>query len=191
VSNKKERGKVKRLTNLYIDRIIQQIKEKRGTAMNITTDYCDIEYPNTKTLKRFNRGLYLRKDLRSTVNGMDTTTLELEVIAKVNVMIKRAMKVLGMYSLDQGECTHSFKIGIMEHHEDVANKFKEIYSVERDYLAFYSRSAEQVFFSSKDINLQIFVHEIGHVIAEMYFSPSPPMHIHEVLAQYTEKYIYS
>ncbi len=52
--------------------------------LRLTTSYCIVNYPDTKTLKRFNRSLYLRKELRRAVKQRKPSNLKEEVILKVN-----------------------------------------------------------------------------------------------------------
>jgi hypothetical protein len=58
-----------------------------------------------------------------------------------------------------------------------------------EFIAFYSPKANTVYISAPDVTLRVVGHELGHSVIEHYFHPSPPVNIHELMAQYVEKYI--
>ncbi|MCK5098348.1 MAG: hypothetical protein KAR45_09605, partial [Desulfobacteraceae bacterium] len=64
-----------------------------------------------------------------------------------------------------------------------------IYNIDVKYIAFYSPSKNRVFYSADNAYLRVVAHEIGHVVAENYFTISPPQRIHEVMAQFAEKHV--
>lgn len=156
-----------------------------GTAagFEIQTRYATIEYENAKDLQRFNRKLRMGS-LGFRLSGKKNETVEDEVRNKIDVIVEKVEVVLEMFPDDM-----KFKIVICDSMKGVREEYKRIYGVERDYIAFYSPGRDTVFYSAKNINLRIASHEIGHVVAEKYFDVSPPVKIHEVLAQYAERHI--
>ena len=151
-------------------------------AVEIKSRYATIIYTDIADLREFNDELYigrLRSHMRNTGD-----TLESEVAAKIDVIVKKVMQVLDMYPNPL-----KFDIEIFPGEREVQAAFKRIYNVRVEYIAFYSPSKNKVFFSSDNGRLRVVAHEIGHVVAENYFTISPPQRIHEVLAQFAEKHI--
>ncbi len=152
-------------------------------AYEIESRYATIVYSSEKDLKKFNKELYMgRIKSKIRINGGDMITDE--VIAKIDFIVQKVMTVLDMRLRDL-----KFSIVIHPNVREVRSDFKRIYKINVDYIAFYSPSRNRIFYSAKDANLQVVSHEIGHVVAENYFTISPPQRIHEVMAQFAEKHI--
>lgn len=154
------------------------------TAYELRSKYATIIYDNPEDLRRYNKELYLAGRLRSQVRQYKTDTVEQEVVAKIDVITEKAMRVLDMYPRPL-----NYSIKILPGRDEVAHAFKQIYNVNVDYIAFYSPRLNRVFYSSNNGRLRVTCHEIGHVVVESYFKISPPQRIHEVMAQYVEKHI--
>jgi hypothetical protein len=152
-------------------------------AFELNSRYATITYHNQKTLKEFNTELYMGT-LRSMVKRQGPDTIEEEVVAKINVIVEKAMAVLDMYPAQL-----KFSIVIEPDEESVQQHFQRLYKIDVNYIAFYSPGKNRVFYSADNGRLRVVTHEIGHVIVENYFKVSPPQKIHEVLAQYAEKHI--
>lgn len=152
-----------------------------GIAYEISSRYAKIIYYEIDHLREFNDELYMGR-LRANVKSSDT--LEEEVVAKLDFIVEKVMSVLDMFPKDL-----SFSIIIHRDEEGVKADFRNIYKVDVDYIAFYSPSRNTVFYSADNGNLRVVAHEIGHVVAENYFTISPPQRIHEVMAQYAEQHI--
>ena len=154
------------------------------TAYELRSKYATIIYDNPEDLRRYNKKLYVGGRLRSQVRRYKTDTVEQEVVAKINVITEKAMRVLDMYPRPL-----KYSIKILPGTDEVARAFKRIYNVDVNYIAFYSPRLNRVFYSSNNGRLRVTCHEIGHVVVENYFKVSPPQRIHEVMAQYVEKHI--
>lgn len=152
-------------------------------AFELDSRYATITYHNPRALKKFNNKLYMGT-LRSMVKRQGPDTIEQEVVAKINVIVEKAMGVLDMYPSPL-----KFSIVIEPDEEAVQRHFQRLYKIDVNYIAFYSPGKNRVFYSADNGRLRVVTHEIGHVIVENYFKVSPPQRIHEVLAQYAEKHI--
>lgn len=122
--------------------------------------------------------------LKSRIKRSSGDTIEDEVISKINFIVEKVMSTLDMFPPGL-----KFSIVIHPNVKEVQRSFREIYHVDVDYIAFYSPSKDRVFYSAKDATLRVVAHEIGHVVAENYFTISPPQKIHEVMAQYAEMHV--
>ncbi len=152
-------------------------------AFELQSRYATITYNDHKVLKKFNNELYMGR-LKSMVKKQGADTIEEEVVAKINVIVEKAMVVLDMYPTGL-----NFSIVIQPDEESVQNDFQRLYNIDVSYIAFFSPHKNKIFYSANNGRLRVVVHEIGHVVAESYFKVSPPQKIHEVLAQYAEKHI--
>jgi hypothetical protein len=153
------------------------------TALSLTLEsrYAVITYDNAKDLKDFNDELYMGR-LKSQVRRSDT--VEEEVVAKIDFIVEKVMLVLDMFPRQL-----EFKIRVHAGVKGVQQSFRELYKMNVYYIAFYSPSQNTVFYSADDATLRVVAHEIGHVVAENYFTISPPQRIHEVMAQFAEQHI--
>lgn len=154
-----------------------------ATGFEIQTRYATIEYDSAGALRKFNKKLKMGS-LGYLLSGRKSETVEDEVRNKIDVIVEKVETVLDMYPDDM-----KFKIVIRESTRGVQKEFERIYHIKVDYLAFYSPVEDTAFYSAKNITLRVVSHEIGHVVAEKYFVVSPPVKIHEVLAQYAEMHI--
>ncbi|MCF6247616.1 MAG: hypothetical protein L3J69_09670 [Desulfobacula sp.] len=143
--------------------------------------YATITFEDIKDLRQFNDELYMGR-LNSQVKRSDT--IEGEVISKINFIVEKVMVVLDMFPAQL-----RFKIMIHPDARGVQNDFRQIYKISVDYIAFYSPLQNKVFYAADESILRVVTHEIGHVVAESYFTISPPQKIHEVMAQYAEQHI--
>jgi hypothetical protein len=152
-------------------------------AYELESRYAIITYSSKKDLKTFNSALYMgggKSRIRKT--GVDTVSED--VIAKINYIVEKVMDVLEMRPPQL-----KFSITIHPGVKEVRNDFQRLYKVGTDYIAFYSPALNRVFCSAIDSSLKIVAHEIGHAIAENYFTVSPPRQIHEVMAQFAEQHV--
>ena len=152
-------------------------------GLELETRYVTIQYPSIGALRKFNKKLHVGR-LGYLLSGRRNETIEDEVRNKIDVIVEKVEAVLDMFPSDT-----KFKIVICESMKRVQEEFKRIYGIQVGYIAFYSPVEDTIFFSAKNVTLRIVSHEIGHVVAEKYFVVSPPVKIHEVLAQYAEMHI--
>jgi hypothetical protein len=149
----------------------------------IKSRYATIIYDNMDVLRKFNRELYMGR-LKYQLRSGESETIEEEVKDKIDLIIEKVETVLDMFPN-----TIHFSIVIHLSTAGVQKDFQRIYNKEVDYIAFFSPGENTVFYSADNATLRVVSHEIGHVVAEHYFTISPPPKIHEVLAQYAETHI--
>ncbi|WP_300456543.1 hypothetical protein [Desulfobacula sp.] len=154
-----------------------------AVAKDLVSRHATITYSHKDDLRAFNNELYMGR-LRSRIQTNRGDTLEDEVITKINFIVEKVMTALDM-SLPQ----LTFSIMIHPDERAVHQDFRRLYNVDVDYIAFYSPSRNRVFYSADNARLRVVAHEIGHVVAENYFTISPPQRIHEVLAQFAEQHV--
>lgn len=152
-------------------------------GMEFETRYATVIYEDTGALRKFNKKLNMGS-LSYLLSGKKSETVEDEVRNKIDLIVEKVETVLDMFPDDI-----RFTIVIHMAQKGVRASHQQIYGVEVDYIAFYSPSEDTVFYSAKNTSLRVVAHEIGHVVAEKYFVVSPPVKIHEVLAQYAEMHI--
>ena len=152
-------------------------------AVDLESRYATITYFDHDDLRKFNNELYMGR-LRSKIRKSSSDTIEDEVIAKIDFIVEKVRTVLDMFP--QGL---KFSIVIHPNEKQVQQEFRKIYNVDVDYIAFFSPSKNKVFYSANNANLRVVAHEIGHVVAENYFTISPPQRIHEVMAQFAEQHV--
>ncbi|MBU1342555.1 MAG: hypothetical protein KKE44_15880 [Proteobacteria bacterium] len=151
-------------------------------AVELESRYATIAYSDYRDLRDFNDSLYMGR-LKSGMTG-SRDTIEDEVISKINFIVEKVMVVLDMFPPQL-----KFSIVIHPGEKQVQQDFKRLYKIDVDYIAFYSPSQNKVFYSADNATLRVVSHEIGHVVAENYFTISPPQKIHEVMAQFAEQHI--
>jgi len=159
-----------------------QLHSNSINAAELNTKYAVINYKDDSQLRNFNQELYIGK-LSYYLQGT-AQTFQDEIKQKIDVIIARVQTVL-----DMRPANLHFQIVILDTEKEVTETYKKLYSVETDFLAFYSISKNAVYVSIENANLKIISHEFGHAVVENYFDVSPPRKIHEVLAQFAEQHI--
>ena len=149
----------------------------------IKTRYVTITYETKAHLHEFNDKLYLGR-LKCLLKKRRALTIEDEVKNKIDLIIEKAETVLEIFPN-----TLKFKINLVPSPKEVQKAYYNIYSKKVDYIAFYSPGKNTVFYSVKHAKIRVVSHEIGHVIVQHYFKITPPVKIHELLAQFTETHI--
>lgn len=150
------------------------------SGVDLKTRYVTIFYDNEKLLTEFNKEIRLGS-LSYLLKNKKIITIEDEIRSKVDVIVDRVQDVLSMYPKEI-----SFKIVLLSSSGEVQSVFKHKYKRDVDYVAFYCPKEKIIYLSIKDIDLGIFVHEVAHVIVDLYYGIPTPSKIHEVLAQYVE-----
>ncbi len=173
----------KKLIIMVFILLLALIESEMAFGLELETKYATIQYSDIKDLRKFNRKLKMGS-LGYMLSGKKNETVEDEVRNKIDVIVEKVRTVLEMFPRDM-----KFRIMICESMKGVQEEFKRIYSVNVGYLAFYSPVENRVFYSAKNITLRVVAHEIGHVVVENYHVVSPPVKIHEVLAQYAEMHV--
>ena len=149
----------------------------------LNSKYAVITYFNHDDLRKFNTELYMGQ-LKAKIRRSGGDTIEDEVISKINFIVEKVMNVLDMFPAQL-----KFSIVIKPDERGVQQDFRRIYNIDVAYIAFYSPSKNRVFYSADNARLRVVAHEIGHVVAENYFTISPPERIHELMAQFAEQHV--
>ncbi|MFH0726905.1 MAG: hypothetical protein V2B19_11245 [Pseudomonadota bacterium] len=173
----------KRLKLLFTAVWMIALISRPADADEIKTRYTTITYDSIDVLRKFNRELFMGK-LKYQMPSGESDTIEDEVKDKIDLIVEKVQTVLDMFP---GRI--NFSIVIHSSTAGVQKDFQRIYNKEVDYIAFFSPKENTVFYSANNGTLRVVTHEIGHVVAEHYFTVSPPPKIHEVLAQYAETHI--
>ena len=103
---------------------------------------------------------------------------------KIDFIVDKTKAILNMFPDDI-----AFKIAVCESTGELQKNYALIYGKTTDFIAFYSPKINMIYFSINNVELQIIAHEFAHMIIEHYFKVSPPVKIHEILANYAEKAI--
>lgn len=143
-----------------------------------------MHYDTEAQLQRLNDELFLAKNLAIALRERRSVTIQDEIAAKFDVIIERVQNIIDMHP----EGMH-FEVRLFSSAKDAQNALYEKYKRKVNYISFYSRKDNLVYLSVADGILNVVAHEFGHVIVEHYFERSPPVKMHEVMAQYAEKHI--
>jgi len=149
----------------------------------IKTRYATITYEKKEHLHKFNDKLYLGC-LKYLLKKRRALTIEDEVKCKIDLIVEKAETVLEIFPN-----ALKFKINLVPSPTEVQKAYYNIYGKKVNYIAFYSPGKNTVFYSVKHARIRVVSHEIGHVIVQHYFKITPPVTIHELLAQFTETHI--
>jgi hypothetical protein len=152
-------------------------------GLELETRYATVVYEDMGILRKFNNKLKMGR-LNYLLFDKTNETVEDEVRNKIDLIVEKAKTVLDMYPDDL-----KFTIEIHKSTEGVDDAHFRIYGTRKGYIAFFSPEENTVFYGAKKTTLRVVAHEIGHVVVENYFKVSPPVRIHEVLAQYAEMHI--
>lgn len=143
-----------------------------------------MKYGNSSILREFNDQLQLGSKLSRYIQKENVVTVEDEVYAKLNVLIEKAQTVLDMFPNNL-----HLTVVLLEDQNSVSAVYFQKYGKKVDHIAYYSLSEKTVYLSIADVNMRVLAHELGHAIVDHYFRERPPYHIHELMAQFTEKHI--
>lgn len=149
-------------------------------SFEIKTSYSSIIYEEETLLDKFDNKIYMGR-LRFYM-PKDIKNLKEKVASKVDLITHKVQSVLEMYPKNL-----QFEIYILRNTEAVREAYYQIYKKKSSFVAFYSPKMNAVFVSPEKMKIRILAHEIGHVVVENYFEISPPVKIHEVLAQFSER----
>ena len=153
-------------------------------ADEIKTKYAVIKYDNSKQLQRLNNTLHLSRGLAYELQKKNTITIQDEIAAKFDILIEKVKVVVDMYPEQLKYDVHLFWTA-----KDAQNALLKRYNKQVNFISFYSRGDNLLYLSVEDAELHVVAHELGHVVVEHYFGRSPPVRMHEVMAQYAETHI--
>jgi hypothetical protein len=149
----------------------------------IKSRYTTISYDNQKHLQTFNNRLNMGR-LRYLLRGKNSLTVEDEVKHKIDVITQSVCDILEMHppGLQYG-------ITLVLDKNGVKKIFIKLHGKIWENTGFYHAPNNTVYLSIEDTKLSLLAHEVGHVVVNNYFEVSPPVKIHELLAQFAEKHI--
>lgn len=167
---------------LLVFGIIQTDQSAHGKELK--TSYATISYDNDDVLSKFNKKIYLSRQLRLMLRNKKIFTVQDEVKGKVDLVVEKIESVLEMFP-----DVLYFNMNVLETSGDVQKVYQTKYGRRVDHIAYYSLKEKTIYISTEDANLRVMAHEIGHVVIDHYYKTPTPSKIHEVLAQYAEKYV--
>lgn len=146
--------------------------------------YFTLKYGNREMLREFNDQLELSNKLNRYLQKSALVTVEDEALAKLDVVIEKAEAVLDMFPAKL-----HITVVLLSSQGEVSAMFMRKYGKQADHIAYYSLSEDTIYVSVEDVSLRVLAHELGHAVVDHYFQERPPYHIHELMAQFTEKHI--
>lgn len=149
-----------------------------------TSRHVTLHCADKQLLCDFNKNLELGPRLGYLMTNQTPVTIEDEVIAKINTIIRQAEIILGMSPKDL-----HVNVVILPTSQDCSRIFSEKYGKLEKKLAYYSLSENTIYISAAETRLGVVAHELGHAIIDFYFSEQPPSYIHELMAQSVETHI--
>ncbi len=149
-------------------------------AQEIITRTCRIQFAGDDELRQFNKRVKMGT-FSFGFGNQTRVTVEEDVKRKVNLTIARVQEILEMFPRGL-----KFDIVLLPSEEDVQRIYREQYNLEVNFIAFYSPKTNTAYFSTRDVSLTVFAHELAHAVINHYFDNAPPVKIHELLAQYVE-----
>lgn len=152
-------------------------------ALEIQSRFVKISYKKPAHLHKFNNRLHMGR-LRYLLRGQKAVTVEDEVKNKMDVITNRVREILAMYPPHL-----KYDLELVEDMNGIQELFMKLHNTDWRRPAFYYRPENIVYISVKNTRLKVVAHEVGHVVVENYFKISPPVKVHELLAQFAEKHI--
>jgi len=155
-----------------------------NAAAHASSRYVTLTYGDPQLLREFNNSLYINRKLSRHIRKKNVITLEDEVLAKVDFIVEKVEVVLDMFPSNL-----HFTLVLLPSSREVSGIYKKFYGKNVNHIAFYSISKKTIYLSVDDTKLQVLAHEIGHMVADHYFTVRPPYTIHELMAQFAEKHV--
>ena len=152
-------------------------------CIEIKSRFVTITFDKQAHLRKFNDKLHMGR-LRYLMRGRSALTVEDEVKNKMDVITEKTRSILAMYPPHLSYSMHMFT-----DMDGVQKMFIKLHRKDWRRPAFYYKPENKVYISIKNTRLKVVAHEIGHVVVENYFKVSPPVKVHELLAQFAEKHI--
>ncbi|MBU0483657.1 MAG: hypothetical protein KKB30_03990 [Proteobacteria bacterium] len=153
-------------------------------AAELQTRYATIHYEHANQLQKLNRELVPSKNLVYLLQRHKIMTVNDEVAAKIDIIIEQVQIVLEMFPEKL-----RFEIMLYSTAAEAQEALFKRYRKKVNYISFYSRRENILYLSAQHGKLGVVAHELGHVVIEHYFNRSPPVKIHELMAQYAERHI--
>ena len=152
-------------------------------AFELSTRYATIIYIKKNQLQEFNDNVFLGS-LSYLTRRKRAVTVEDEVKNKLDTILEKVESTLEVYP-----SKIRLRVILLDSEDDVRKAYARLYGKSRDFVAFYSPREKTLYLSLRNVTLGLLAHELAHVVIDHYFGISPPVKIHEVLAQYVETHI--
>ncbi|MBU0673340.1 MAG: hypothetical protein KJ950_01700 [Proteobacteria bacterium] len=153
-------------------------------AAEFQSRYATIHYENDQQVRKLNNELFLSRNLGYRLRERKLITVQDEVGAKIDLLIEQVQVVLEMFPE-----RIKFDLFLFDNAAEAQKELFRRYGKKVDFISFYSRRENALYLSARDGELKVVAHELAHVVLEHYFKPSPPVKVHEVLAQYAAGHI--
>lgn len=122
--------------------------------------------------------------MRYLLRGKNALTIEDELKNKLDVITESVCEILDMRPPHL-----KYSLTLLADKTGVKKMFIKLHGKNWENSGFYHAPNNTVYISIENCNLKLIAHEVGHVIVKNYFKISPPVKIHELLAQFAEKHI--
>jgi len=152
-------------------------------AAEIKGKQATIFYEDEADLKRFVKGSRFGS-FSFFFGGKKGVTMEQEAANNMDKVLTRVQEILEMFPKGM-----QINVSLHKSSKQLSAIHKEIYWVPADYIAFYARKRNTVYIATKEMDLRVLAHELAHAVIEHYFNNSPPVKLHELMAQYVESQI--
>ncbi|MBI5640011.1 MAG: hypothetical protein HZA17_06255 [Nitrospirae bacterium] len=156
------------------------VSARSSFGFELKTQYATIIYEREELLRKFNKEISLGS-LSYLMRHKKSVTADDEIRNKLDVIVERVEAILDMFPGDL-----KFRIVLLSSESEVQRIYKMRYGTAADYIAFYAPKDKTLYISVDDIRLGVLAHELTHAVLDHYFGVSPPVKVHEVLAQFVE-----
>lgn len=170
---------LKLISFLVLAASILALSAGQAHSAQVRTPFATILYENRATLKDFTTKIGCTYASGSCLGN--NALLEASAGLLVSDMVETIKSLLDMHPENL-----KFHIQILDYPDDVKYMYQTLYGKEKDYIAFYSPENETIYVATGSLKRSVLVHEMAHAIIDSYFDKSPPVKIHELLAQYVE-----
>lgn len=143
-----------------------------------------MHFTRPEQVKDFNDRIRLNRKLNYHMRQRKITTVQDELLAKMDTIVEKAEVVLDMFPAQL-----HISIVLIDNREELAKVYAKKYGKKANHIAYCSLSEDTIYISIKDAKLTVLAHEIGHAIVDQFFKVRPPYNVHELMAQFTEKHI--
>ena len=164
---------------LFIAAALLLLLAGQARAAQLKTPYATIQFENRDALRDFNHKIECKYESGFCLGS--NLLLEASAGLLISTMVEDIEKLLDMYPQNL-----QFHIEVLASPKDVKNIYQALYGKEKDYIAFYSPRNGTIYVAASSLKRSVLIHEMAHAIIDRYFDRSPPVKIHELLAQYVE-----
>lgn len=149
----------------------------------VKSDNFTVYYRPDVDLERIESSLRKRTYYLGGAAGKDAGVEE-RVARRLDLLLKRAKELLGMY----WKLPH-FDIRIFKDRDELSGEYTKIFGARQEYKSFYVHKYKTIYTSEEDISDSVMVHEMGHAVIDHYFAVVPPPKVSEILASYVDMHL--